>query len=172
LHHLCEFRLMELIRRLYHFITAPLYNKLLREVKAGMQSQIEAQIEYQTTTIGHIVDELTVINLQLEAYAQSPSELHKYLKELEKMEDKLSPETIHAVVSGLSKPSGLPQVMSAHGVSALAAIQMETKYHGMNVNAIRRVRQMAKENESLQNELERIREFAGETSKTGSGQVG
>jgi hypothetical protein len=155
---------MELIRRVYHFITAPLYNKLLREVKASMHSQIEAQMELQTTMIQRIVDELVVINLQLEDYAQSPSELQSYLTRLEKGEDELSPSTIHSVVSGMSKPGGLLSVMDEHGMSALAAVRLDTKYHGMNAGAITRVRQMAKENESLQKELERIREFAVETS--------
>lgn len=154
---------MELLKRIYNALTAPLYRRLLYELQSGIQAQLQSQLDSQEALLTQILDELSSINLQLDEFRESPSDMQGYLKQrnhkLTEIENQLSSETIHSILKGLKKKRGLQAVMEKYEISASDVVRLDSKYHGMNAFSIERVRQLAKQSQSLEDELRRMQAF-------------
>lgn len=163
--------LVNIVKRIYDTLTQPLYNRLLWELKSGLQTQLQAQLDSQADLMEQVLDELSTINQQLEELRETPAQLSEYLKlrdqKLEEIESGFSSETICSILTELRKARGLQYVMHQYDLTASAAMLLDCKYHGMNAGSIERVRQAAKQGKMLEQELKLIQAYkAVETTST------
>lgn len=154
--------LLALIKRIYDTLTQPLYNRLLWELKTGLQAQLQTQLDSQADLMEQVLDELSSINHQLEGLKESPTQISEYLKSRERNQDEiesaLSSETICSILAELEKKRGLQHVMRLYNLTASEAIQLDCKYHGMNAGTIEHVRRLATQGQ-MQEELKLVQAF-------------
>lgn len=155
---------MELVRRVYNALTAPLYKRLLLELKTGIQAQLQTQLDNEASLLERLVDELSSINLRLDELSDSPSGLSGYLNKrsdrIAELEGRFSAETIYALINELNQRRGLHEVMHKYEISASDAVRLESKYNGMNPPAIERLKQTTKQIRVFEKELNRIEAYA------------
>lgn len=147
-----ERNLKGLIRKLYRYLTEPIYARLSRDLTLQVQSALSVNLEYQEKIASRIVDELTAIQIEKAAGPNAPqNELHA-VSVVETMTD----EEIKVIVNQMSTHVRIIEVACENQISVRELMEMRARYAGMGTAAIRKVRLLEKENLRLKQYLTRV----------------
>lgn len=166
----------EFLRRLYTALTAPLYRRLLRDLTIQVQDAHATTLDFHENITARLLDELVCVRLEMaralekleEAKALEPNNYSVSLNRksatkrstselvLEKISDKISDDEIHRIVNEISSHMRIVELACDTQVPMSEILDWRSKYTGLTVNGVRKMRRIEQENEYLKQELARM----------------
>ena len=172
--------LKSLLKRVYTKLTAPLYHRLLRDVTIQVQDAHTISLDYQEKLAAKLLDELVCVRLEMERAVEQVNAAKAEVLALKnpptnsigggvaktavladlnaatgKISDKISDDEIHKIVNEISSHMKIVELACDTQIPMSEILDWRSKYSGLTVNAVRKMRRIEQENEYLKQELAR-----------------
>lgn len=167
----------DFLKHAYRALTAPLYRRLLRDLTIQVQEAHATTLDFHENITARLLDELVCVRLEMaramekleEAKASVLSEktvgvagnrqalLGAATQNLEKISDKISDDEIHRIVNEISSHMRIVELACDTQIPMSEILDWRSKYTGLTVNAVRKMRRIEQENENLKQELARMK---------------
>jgi hypothetical protein len=152
------------LKKLYEYVTAPIYNRLSRDVTLKIQDLLVGGMANQELTMTKLLDDMAGFHLELELLK----------KRLEKNSNPQlvdeSDETILKLINKADSNLNLIKLANEHQIATSELFDWKSKYYGMTLNVFKRVRKLELENLRLEQENNLLRtKLPAETGTSQSG---
>jgi putative transposase len=141
-----ESHMRDNLKKLYEFIAAPIYNRLSRDLTLKTQSLLVGSMANQELMLTKLLDDMAGFHLELEHLKAS----------LEKgSHASLTNENDEMIVKLLNKADtnlSLIKLANDHQIPTSELFEWKSKYGGMTLAVLKRVRKLESENSRLEQE--------------------
>ncbi|HEY9680504.1 MAG TPA: hypothetical protein V6C86_02835 [Oculatellaceae cyanobacterium] len=173
------------LKNLYTLLAGPLYRRLLRDLTVQVQDAHSTTLEYQEKIAAKLLDELVCVRLELERamnqLEESKQQLTRatntqqrsahYAKETavapSQISDTISDDEIHKIVNEISSHMKIVELACDTQVPMQEILDWRSRYSGLTVNAVRKMRRIERENALLKEELAQYKMREAITDDTG-----
>jgi putative transposase len=148
------------LKKLYEFIAAPIYNRLSRDVTLKMQDLLVGNMADQEVMLTKLLDDMAGFHLELEHLKEAlEKNTHSSLTSE-------SDETIVKLINKADSNLSLIKLANEHQIPTAELFEWKSKYGGMTLAVLKRVRKLEFENQRL------VQENFAMRTKTGLSQNG
>jgi putative transposase len=140
--------------RLYELVTAPLYRRLARDLTLQLQTVSKEFVDHQEHLATRFIDELVQLNLRIDSLEAARSAKLQAVTP-ERMDSdgtisNLEEQEIHEILLELKSSGDLVATCHKRNLPLSTVMEWQTKYGGLDVTSMRRVRLLEEANFELQ----------------------
>jgi hypothetical protein len=165
-----------LLKKLYTKLTGPLYRRLLRDLTVQIQDAHATTLDYQEKIAAKLLDELVCVRLEMDRAVEQVHQVKESLNapldapkisaaphtqsahsNISKITQSISDEEIHKIVNEISSHMKIVELACDTQVPMSEILDWRSRYSGLTVNAVRKMRRVEAENEHLKQELARYK---------------
>lgn len=164
------------LKKLYTKLTGPLYRRLLRDLTVQIQDAHATTLDYQEKIAAKLLDELVCVRLEMDRAVEQVHQVKESLSEsanssktssatrtenaqssVSKISQNISDEEIHKIVNEISSHMRIVELACDTQIPMSEILDWRSRYSGLTVNAVRKMRRVEAENEHLKQELARYK---------------
>lgn len=146
------------LRKLYLKISEPLYARLYRDLSITLNDQVTSHIDFLERFVQEVLSDLLKLNVQLENQAKVLRQLFPdyeldWPPDLTLGETGLTVEQISQLVADTTSERSMMELAAKHNVSPLVVARLRARLYGLNVQALREITRLDRENALLMRAL-------------------